>query len=143
MSKRRSFEPKFKEQTVALALNSRLSQTQISEELGISQGLLSRWAIEHYARCEQGLGADWKISLDPWSGTYGRYRPSAIVAFDPSVETARFPLKFRSGASGRYRTGFQPICTSCRDSVLATTLNFDTQNKRRRYKPEFQTSGVG
>lgn len=34
MSKRRSFEPEFKEQAVSLALNSQLSQSQISEELG-------------------------------------------------------------------------------------------------------------
>ena len=58
MSKRRSFEPEFKEQAVALVLNSQLSQTQISEELGISQSLLSRWVREHRARCEQGGDSD-------------------------------------------------------------------------------------
>ncbi len=35
MSMRRSFEPEFKEQAVLHALNSQLSQSQISEELGI------------------------------------------------------------------------------------------------------------
>lgn len=54
MSRRRSFEPEFKEQAVSLVLNSQLSQTQISEELGISQSLLSRWVREHRARCDQG-----------------------------------------------------------------------------------------
>lgn len=58
MSKRRSFEPEFKEQAVALVLNSQLSQTQISEELGISQSLLSRWVREHRARCEHGGDSD-------------------------------------------------------------------------------------
>ncbi|MCY4142657.1 MAG: transposase [Gammaproteobacteria bacterium] len=54
MSKRRSFDPEFKEQAVSLALNSRLSQTQICEELGISQSLLSRWVRVHRTRREQG-----------------------------------------------------------------------------------------
>ncbi len=52
MSKRRKIEPELKEQAVSLVLNSQLSQTQISEELGISQSLLSRWVREQRERRE-------------------------------------------------------------------------------------------
>ena len=37
MSKRRTFDPEFRRQAIALVLNSDLTQTQIREELGISQ----------------------------------------------------------------------------------------------------------
>lgn len=63
MSKRRSFEPEFKEQAVSLVLNSQLSQTQISEELGISQSLLSRWVREQRERREQGGDSEELIRL--------------------------------------------------------------------------------
>ena len=39
MSKRRIFDSEFRRQAIALVLNSELTQTQISEELGISQSV--------------------------------------------------------------------------------------------------------
>ncbi|MXW54342.1 MAG: transposase [Gammaproteobacteria bacterium] len=63
MYKRSKCEPEFKEQAVSLALNSQLSQTQISEELGISQSLLSRWVREHRARYERGSDSEELVRL--------------------------------------------------------------------------------
>ena len=43
-----------KGKAVSFALNARLSQTQVCEELGVCQSLLSRWVLEHRATREQG-----------------------------------------------------------------------------------------
>lgn len=46
-TKRRTFDSNFREQAVSLVLESSLTQSQVSKELGISQSLLSRWVREH------------------------------------------------------------------------------------------------
>ena len=43
---RRTFDDEFKQQAVRLYLESNQTKTAISRELGISQGLLSRWVQE-------------------------------------------------------------------------------------------------
>ena len=58
MTTRRTFDPEFKQQAISLALNSELTQTRISEELGISQSLLSRWVREYRESREQSVDAD-------------------------------------------------------------------------------------
>ena len=58
MSKRRTFDPEFRRQAIALVLNSELTQTQISEELGISQSVLSRWVREHHRAQEESVDSD-------------------------------------------------------------------------------------
>ena len=58
MTKRRRFDPEFQRQAISLALIPGLTQTQVREELGISQSLLLRWVREHRRSQEQFVDLD-------------------------------------------------------------------------------------
>lgn len=97
--------------------------------------------LEVFNLLEQDLGAEWKISLDPWSGSFGRYRPSAIMALGPNVDTARFsaeiPVRGKWSLSYWFPTNLYVV------QSLGTTYNFVLRHAQQEtaIQADFQDFG--
>ncbi len=99
--------------------------------------------MEVFDSLEQDLGAEWKISLDVWSGSYGRYLPSAIVALGPNVDTARFSAEIP--VSGKWSLSYWFPTNLYVVQSFGTTYNFVLRHAQQEtaIQADFQDFGFG